>query len=192
MLKRIFLSDKEIIKRISSNDRSILGELFVMYEKAVGSYIKKNGGSSADADDMLQEAIIALWQNVNSGRYQATAKLSTYVIAIARNKWMAEMRRRHKLDFNLQKAESQTDNQNGLNIYVDKESAEIVSQALEKLDSPCKELLLLFYFEERRMNDIASILGFANSDVVKAKKYQCKKALEKILKNLMIEEKDNK
>ena len=103
MLKRIFLSDKEILKRIKNNDRTILGELFVAYEKPVTGFIRKNGGDKADAEDILQETIIALWQNVNNGRYQASAKLSTYIFAIAKNKWLAEYRRRNKLDFDLDK-----------------------------------------------------------------------------------------
>jgi DNA-directed RNA polymerase specialized sigma subunit len=41
---------------------------------------------------------------------------------------------------------------------------------------------MLFYFEERNLRDIARVLGFANPEVVKSKKYQCKKSLETILK----------
>ncbi|MCB0281609.1 MAG: RNA polymerase sigma factor [Calditrichae bacterium] len=189
MLKRIFLSDKEILKRIKNNDRTILGELFVAYEKPVTGFIRKNGGDKADAEDILQETIIALWQNVNNGRYQASAKLSTYIFAIAKNKWLAESRRRNKLDFDLEKAGEQLHHENGLKETLERETGSIVADALARLDFPCKDLLLLFYFEERKMNEIASILGFANSDVAKAKKYQCKKALQKILEKTFIENK---
>ncbi|MGB6649412.1 MAG: sigma-70 family RNA polymerase sigma factor, partial [Bacteroidota bacterium] len=49
------------------------------------------------------------------------------------------------------------------------------------LGEPCRTLLLLFYWEERSMGEIAVELGFANADTAKSKKYQCKKALEKLL-----------
>ena len=183
MLKKIFHSDKEIIKRIRTNDRSVLGEIFLMNQKPVISYIKKNGGDQSDAQDMLQEAIIVLWQNITSGHYEQTARISTYLFAIAKNKWMAESRRRHKLDFDLQKAEILNKPENSLDMVVENEENEIVNRALLELGSPCRELLLMFYFEERKMEEIAALLGFANRDVVKAKKYQCKKALQKILNN---------
>jgi len=182
MLKRIFLSDKEIIKRIKANDRTILGELFVTNEKIITGYIKNNGGSKSDVQDLLQEAIIVLWQNVNAGRFELNAKVSTYLFAIAKNKWMAEMRRRKRYDHNIESIEKRTDGQNTLESIIDDEQKNLITDALKKLEPPCKELLLLFYFEERSMNEIAEILNFANSNVAKAKKYQCKKALEVLVK----------
>jgi len=181
MLNRIFLSNKEILKRIQGNDRTILGELFVTNEQAITSYIKRNGGNSSDAQDLLQEAIIILWQNINARKFELSAKVSTYLFAIARNKWMAESRRRKKYDYNVINIEEKANETNSLNELIDDEEKNIVTEALQQLESPCKELLLLFYFEERKMADIAEILNFANSDVAKAKKYQCKKALEKLL-----------
>ena len=35
------------------------------------------------------------------------------------------------------------------------------------------------------MEEIAARMGFANAATAKAKKYQCKKALEKVLKGVM-------
>lgn len=183
MLNRILLSDKEILRRIKENDRTILGELFISNERAISAYIKSNGGGTSDAQDLLQEAIIVLWQNVNAGRFELSAKISTYLFAIAKNKWMAESRRRQKYDTNVFSLEEKAAEGNSLNALIDDEAKNAVNEALEQLELPCKELLLLFYFEERSMVDIAEILNFANSDVAKAKKYQCKKALEKLLVN---------
>ena len=180
---KILLSDKEIIKRIQANDRTILGEIYLSNEHSIASYIKKNGGDSSDVQDLIQEAIIILWQKINAGQFELTAKISTYLFAIAKNKWMAESRRRKKYDHNILNIEQKAGTDNSLNAMINSEQKHMITQALEKLDSPCKELLLLFYFEERKMADIAGILNFANSDVAKAKKYQCKKALEKLLKD---------
>ncbi len=181
MLNRIFLSNKEIVKRIQENDRTVLGELYVTNERSITSYIKRNGGNSNDAQDLLQEAIITLWQNINAGRFELSAKVSTYLFAIARNKWMAESRRQKKYDHNVKNIEEKANEDNTLNELIDDEERNMINEALEHLESPCKELLLLFYFEERKMADISKILNFANSDVAKAKKYQCKKALQKLL-----------
>jgi len=181
MLNKIFLSDKEIIRRIQENDRTILGELFITNERAITSYIKRNGGNSSDAQDLLQEAIIILWQNINAAKFELSAKVSTYLFAIAKNKWMAESRRQKKYDHNVINIEERANDSNSLNELISDEEKNIVTEALEQLQPPCKELLLLFYFEERKMADIAEILNFANSDVAKAKKYQCKKSLEKLL-----------
>lgn len=59
--------------------------------------------------------------------------------------------------------------------------AAAVAAALDRLGEPCRTLLLLYYWEERSMEEIAAQLKFANADTAKSKKYQCKKALERIL-----------
>ena len=64
---------------------------------------------------------------------------------------------------------------------------ERVRVALEQIKPVCKQLLLLFYFEERSMEEIANILSFANMNVAKAKKYQCKKALQDVVMRSMQE-----
>ena len=185
MLRKIFLPDKEVLKRIRENDRTVLGELFIVNEKPIASYIQKNGGSLSDAQDYLQEAIIILWQKVNSATLELTAQISTYLFAIAKNKWMAESRRRKKHDYDVKKLEKISTNNDSLSDLIEDEEKNVLKGALQKIGSPCKELLLMYYFEERKMADIAVRMNFANSDVVKTKKYQCKKALEELLKKLI-------
>jgi len=56
---------------------------------------------------------------------------------------------------------------------------------MKQIGNPCHDLLLLYYWEERTMEEIALKLGFANADTVKSKKYQCKKILEKLVKQAL-------
>ena len=184
MLKVKFFRETDFIERIKANDRMVLGELFLHYEKMVFSYITSHGGSEADAEDMLQEAIIVLWQKVCGGGFELTSKLGTYIMAVAKNKWMAEMRKRkrYSLDGNLALLDKIDETPSSLDGLLEEEQTDAVRKALEAIDPNCKKLLLLFYFEERNMKDIAKLMDFANMDVAKSKKYQCKKALEAVLK----------
>lgn len=187
MPKVDFFPEKKLINRIRSNDRTVLGELFVRYKGSVLKYIKSNGGDDADADDVLQEAIIVLWQKVCSGNFELTSKLGTYIMAIVKNKWMAEKRKRARVpgtDLASEPSDGQPSSLDG--IILEEQTAQ-VQKALDTINPLCKELLMLFYFEERNMQDIARILGFANTDVVKSKKYQCKKSLESAFRKLMAE-----
>jgi DNA-directed RNA polymerase specialized sigma24 family protein len=60
-----------------------------------------------------------------------------------------------------------------------------VQKAMGQIGNPCRDLLLFFYWEERSMEEIAVKLGFANADTVKSKKYQCKKSLEHLVRNML-------
>ncbi len=165
----------------------VLGELFIRYEKLVCTYVTSHGGTDSDAEDILQETIIVLWQKVCSGDFELTSKLSTYLLAVAKNKWMAEMRKRSKIEAEELAADTPDGNPSSLDGVIEGERVEQVQRALNRLKPLCKQVLMLFYFEERSLLDIARTLGFANADVAKSKKYQCKKALENLLRKHMPE-----
>jgi len=180
-VKLKYFPDQQLIGRIRKNDRTVLAEIFTRYERLVIGYVRSHGGDETDAEDMLQEAIIVVWQRVCSGDFELTSKLGTYLLGIVKNKWSAELRKRSRI------VEETTDgsrdgNPSVLETIIRDEKREMVRKALDKLQPVCRELLLLFYFEGRNFQDIARVMGFAGADVAKSKKYQCKKALEAILR----------
>jgi RNA polymerase sigma factor (sigma-70 family) len=187
MLKLNRVSDESLVERIRKNDRTVLGDLFIKFEKVVFKHIQMHGGSLDDAKDMLQESIIVLWQNVSAGRFKLQSKLSTYLVAVAKNKWMVEMRTRKRFVQDDPPDHAQPAEPGILDKIVNDETLERVRIALEQITPICKQLLLLFYFEERSMEEIAEILSFANMNVAKAKKYQCKKALQDVVMQSMPE-----
>jgi len=187
MLKFSGSQEKEYIQRIKTNDRSVLGELFIEYQRMISGYILKNGGNKNDAEDVLQETIIVLWQKVSSDSLQLTVKLGTYLMAIAKNKWMAELRKRKRIVSQEIPDHISDGNPTSLDSLLSQEKIESVRQALNMLQPICKKLLLLYYFEEKSMKEISKILNLANTDVAKSKKYQCKKNFEEILKEQLNE-----
>ena len=189
MLKLNFYPERDILQRIKANDRNILGEIFIKYEKLIFSYVRNHGGTNSDAEDILQESIIVLWQKVNSGNFELSAKLSTFLLAVAKNKWMAEMRKRKKYTGHEIPENKPENNPSSLEMLLSDEKKDQVQKALNKIHPLCRKLLLLFYFEEKSMVEIAKTLNLANTNVAKSKKYQCKKSLEEVLnqQNFFIE-----
>jgi RNA polymerase sigma factor (sigma-70 family) len=186
MQNLIFFSDRQYIERIRLNDREVLGEIFLKYQGMVFNYVLKHGGKETDAEDILQEAIIVLWQKVNAGNFQLTSRLGTYLMGIAKNKWLAQLRKDKRLTSDDNREDPVDDNPSSLERLLTDEKIKLVRRALEVIQPLCKKLLMLFYFEEKNMNDIAKIMNFANTDVVKSKKYQCKKALEEVIQKEMV------
>jgi len=181
MLKVNYFSDKQFIQRIQENDKTVLGEIYIKYEKQVFNYIKTHGGDDFDAEDMLQESIIVFWQNVNNGKFNLSSKLGTYIVAVAKNKWRAQLRKRNKLS-NAEISENIIDaEENPLEFVLSEENKSSIQSAFDLIQPICKQLLMLFYFEERSLEEITKILNFSNSNVTKSKKYQCKKSLESVL-----------
>jgi len=182
MLKLKLFPDQDFIERIKADDRTVLGEIFIRFERMVHHYITSHGGGKVDAEDILQESVIVLWQKVNSGNFELTSKMSTFIMGVAKNKWMAELRKRNRISGQEIPHNLPANNPTTLEEVIASEKMEILRSAFELIQPMCKKILLLFYFEEKCLEDIAKTLNFANSDVVKSKKYQCKKMLEDVLR----------
>ena len=156
--------------------------LYESNRRMVASFVARNSGTENDAEDLLQEAVIVLWERVRSGKFEYSAKLSTFIFATVQNMWrrrLARMRREMPTEFD--DTTPAKDDISPLEELMEDERSKKIAAALLKLGEPCKTLLVLFYWEEQSMDEIAKQMSFANADTVKSKKYQCKKALEKIL-----------
>lgn len=176
-------TDARILDLIRNGDEDGLVRLYHQNRKMVVSYVSRNSGTRDDAEDMLQEALVILWERVRSGKYEYTAKLSTFVYAAVKNLWSRRLARyRRETPKELDGDEYGDGEPSPLENVINNERLELVRNSMKKIGEQCRKLLLLFYWEELSMEQIALEMGFANADTVKSKKYQCKKQLEKLMK----------
>ena len=177
--------DARILDQMRKGDEEALVTLYKTNERQVTAFVLRNNGTRDDAEDMLQEALVTLWERVKTGHYEHSAKLSTFVFAMVRNMWLRKLARaRHEVVSGRDDETASSDDKSALDTLIENEQKNTIATALEKLGDPCRTILLLYYWEELPMDQIARQMGFANSDTVKSKKYQCKKSLEKLLTGL--------
>ena len=70
MLKASLYFERQILERIKANDRKVLGELYKKYQRLIFGHVIKNGGNEKDAEDILQETVITIWQKVSAGNFE--------------------------------------------------------------------------------------------------------------------------
>jgi RNA polymerase sigma factor (sigma-70 family) len=185
-----FNEDSRYLDALRNGDENGLIELFNKNRRPIVTYILRNQGTEDDAEDVLQEALIVLWERVKHGTFEYQAKLSTFVYATAKNIWLRRLaRNRREISSSSDSFDIATHDANPLEVLEENERIIAIQKAMEKLGNPCHDLLLLYYWEELSMEEIALKLGFANADTVKSKKYQCKKALEKLLRKVFGDDK---
>jgi RNA polymerase sigma factor (sigma-70 family) len=180
----LFLNeDARILDMILKGDEKALVLLHESNKKLISTFIARNNGTHDDYEDMLQEALVVLWERVRAGRFEYSSKLSTFLFGIVKNIWLRRLAKaRREIPTDLQSDEQTDPGASILDTLIENEETAAVRHALERIGEQCKKLLLLFYWEECSMEEIAGKMGFANADTVKSKKYQCKKSLERILK----------
>lgn len=167
-------TDQEIIERIKQGDEKVLLYLYKQHFSMVKSFVLKNNGDESFVNDVLQDAVIAVWRNVHKESFILTSKLSTYIMGIAKNLWFKELKKRTRFKL--------VDETNHLNAGSEeiKHSLDqsIIVEMIAELDETCKKLLTFFYFDGYNNTLIAEKLGMANANTVKSKKYQCFKKLQ--------------
>ena len=173
-----FSSDSDIVKEIRKGNEKALLTLYKQNLGAIKKFVLNNNGNTEEVQDVMQETLIAVWQNLAKPDFLLNVKLSTYVFSIAKNQWFKQLKRKTRFKV---VDESMTEN-----IRADESpliyDSKVVCEYVNKLDETCRRLLMYFYFDGLDMNTISQQMGFANSDTVKAKKYQCFKKLEASVK----------
>src|SRR4051812_13647119 len=123
----------------------------------VRAFIRQNGGSTQDAEDIFQEALIILCRRAAQPGFTLTAQLSTYLYSVCRFLWKDELKRRNhyptqEIDTGLPGAGVQE--LEGL--LETEQQAKLAEKVLNELGERCRELLLLFYKGGMKLRDIAA------------------------------------
>ncbi|MBI2428198.1 MAG: sigma-70 family RNA polymerase sigma factor [Ignavibacteriales bacterium] len=179
---QFFNTDSKILDLMKKGDEEALVMLYESNRRMVQSYVARNNGTDEDAEDLLQEAVVVIWERVHAGTFEYSAKLSTFIYATVQNMWRRRLARsKRETPTEFLTVNDPEDPISFLDDLVESELSKQIAAALVKLGEPCKTLLLLFYWEECSMEEIAKKMKFANAETAKSKKYQCKKAMEEIL-----------
>jgi len=161
------MTDKQIIAFLRNNkyQKAVNGLYDVL--DPVKKYILSNSGVADDAKDIFQDALVVLYKNVQSENFTLTVSLKTYLLAIVKNLWLQELRRRNKMPVTTDEAEIPDINFN------ENKNFEIAKAAFNLLGERCRQLLILFYFKKKTYKELASFLGFGDEKTAKNQKYRC-------------------
>lgn len=80
--------------RIQQGDMDALQALIEAHQHRIIGTVTKMLGAEADAEDVAQQVFIRVWKS--AGRYQPTAKFTTWLFKITRNLVFNEIRRRKR------------------------------------------------------------------------------------------------
>jgi RNA polymerase sigma factor (sigma-70 family) len=171
------MTDSEVLSRIRRGDEEALDYLYKKNYKMMTKIVINNNGTEDEAKDVFQEALIVFWQKAMSGNLVLSSKISTFLYSICQNLWRKELERKGKTSREEKDVAEFVNEDRG-------ERIRIIHECLDKLGETCRKILTYYYFENLSMNDIAAVMGFANSDTAKTKKYKCKKELDDLIKSI--------
>jgi len=185
------INDEWVINQIQAGGlerKQVLGAFFKREKlwNTVIQQVLKLGGSTAEAEDVFQEAVIIFDRNIRAGKFKGQSNLETYFVGIAKWYWIAQRRKKGKeTELNPELHDSQLDSHEHL--VFDKDRKKLLNQALMQLGDRCK-IILRLWAQNFSMKEIARQVDFIKNDLpdeIRAKKeaYRCRKRLSEFVKS---------
>jgi RNA polymerase sigma factor (sigma-70 family) len=174
-------NEQALLKGLAANDRKSIETIYRTHYNMVQTLVINNSGTSDDARDIFQEAIVVLYEKAKSGSFELHAQLKTYLYAVCRRLWLKKLMIYKRFSGDLANAPETIATEDDLEIYDHRtEDFELMDRALHHLGEPCKELLESYYLRKKNMSEIAKEFGYTNADNAKNQKYKCLMRLKKI------------
>ncbi|WP_303873860.1 RNA polymerase sigma factor [Bacteroides acidifaciens] len=169
-----------------SHSREMNKEIETLYELYKSPFIqfatKYYFVNEDTAADIYQESFTAMYQNIRNGKYtERNISLKTYLFEIGKHHIFKHLNQEQKKMGMLQTLASEWGAQQ-YPVEEWNEAQNIVSKLLEEADTDCNKVLTLYYWEHRKMEDIAQYMNYKTEQVAKNKKSSCLRRLSFELK----------
>jgi RNA polymerase sigma factor (sigma-70 family) len=174
-------NEQALLKGLAANDRNSIETIYRVHYSMIQTLVINNNGTSDDARDIFQEAIVVLYEKAKSGSFELHAQLKTYIYAVCRRLWLKKLALNQRFSGDLANAPETIATEEDVEMYEHRtQDFELMERALQHLGEPCKELLESYYIRKKNMSEIAKEFGYTNADNAKNQKYKCLMRLKKI------------
>jgi RNA polymerase sigma-70 factor, ECF subfamily len=166
-------SDEALMLEFQGGSRAAFEELFARYRKPLYGFFGRRLNNPERAEDLAQETFLAVIRAAS--RYEPRALVRTYLYGIAL-KLLAAERRKFLTSSTLGQAapEPKTGGTPECGLWV--------RQAMEKLDAPDREILMLREYEQLSYSDIAELLRIP-VNTVRSRLFRSRLALKSYLES---------
>jgi RNA polymerase sigma factor (sigma-70 family) len=173
--------EQELLHGLALNNRQAVETIYKENYAMVQNLILNNNGTSDDAKDVFQEAMIVLYEKVRSGSFELNCQIKTYVYSVCRRVWLKRLNQLQKITPEIQNLEELVAIEEEMEVHEQRNNDFVLMEkAMQHLGEPCKSLLEAYYLQKKSMVEIANNFGYTNADNAKNQKYKCLMRLKKM------------
>jgi len=179
-------NDSWYVERVLKGDTQYFSYFVEKYKDIVFSIAMKVLRNREDAEEMAQESFIKAFKSLHT--FKGEAKFSTWLYRITYNNCISEVRKK-KIKFVSADDVQISDEPEEMNLdgIPAENRAKYVKAALEKLPEDEYMLILLYYFDDKSVEEIGEITKMTESNG-KVKLFRARKKLYAILNDMLKEE----
>ena len=93
MSKNAVHPDQYFIAGLADNDSAIIQSIYKKFVPKVVSYIRDNSGDEDQAQDVVQEIMILLFNQAKAKKLQLTCPFDAYFFLLCKRKWLNELKK---------------------------------------------------------------------------------------------------
>jgi RNA polymerase sigma-70 factor (ECF subfamily) len=179
------MADETLMARVAQGDRQAITLLFERYQLKVYRFVLRLVADKATAEDIVSDVFIELWRHAAS--FEGRARLSTWILAIARNRAVSAMRRR--VDQPLEDGMADAIPDRACTAQESLEAAErsaVLRRCLAQLSPAHREIIDLVYYHEKSVEDVSAIMGISAA-TVKTRMFYARRRLAESLRAAGVE-----
>jgi len=182
--------DNIYIQRVLNGDRDAFAFLVDKYQSMVFTLAFRISKNREEAEEISQDTFIKAYQSLKS--FQGKAKFSSWLYRIVYNTGISHLRKQDQVRISLDETNIPD------TLYIDsKRNHESLSRterkkylelALDSLGEDERMFIILYYYEDRDLEEIAQIAGISKTNT-KVKLFRARKKMLMVLESYLKEEK---
>jgi RNA polymerase sigma-70 factor (ECF subfamily) len=171
-------SDEALIERIANRDQLAMRTLFARYRVALYRWLLRLVSDTATAEDLLSEVFLDVWRH--AAVFEGRSSVSTWLLAIARNKAISARRRRPEVELNDELTSTLADPADDPELMLEKKDREeVLRRSAAQLSQGHAEIIDLVYYHGKSVNEVAEVMGL-NAATVKTRMFYARKKLAEL------------
>jgi len=159
--------------------------LFVRHRVSVFRFVQRIVRNTAIADDLVSQVFLDVWRSAS--RFENRARVSTWLLSIARLKALSSLRERKYENTDQDDVVGIVDAADTPEVALDrKETNAILRACIDKLSTAHREIIDLVYYHEQSVAEASEIVGIPHA-TVKSRMFLARKQLARMLVSVGIE-----
>lgn len=155
-----------LLLRVGNGCQTSFETLYRMLSRRVFAFVCRSIDNPEVAREIMMDTMYEIWNS--AGRYRGEARVSTWVLGIARNKLLMSIRSRREAaheDIDDLAEVIEDERHSVFDEVADKETSAMLAVCIEKLSPAHRECLHLLHFEDMSVAEIAELLNIPDGTV---------------------------
>jgi RNA polymerase sigma-70 factor (ECF subfamily) len=171
--------DEALVSAIAAGERRAMQALYMRYNIRVYRFVLRLIADAAEAEDIVSEVFLEVWRRADA--FKAKSRVSTWLLAIARNKALSALRARRHVQLDDRMAIAITDPAEDAETMLEHRARNAtIQECLSQLSTIHREVLDLAYYHEKSVEEVAEIVGVPAS-TVRTRMFYARKRMETLL-----------